>query len=113
MDITEDDLTEIRRDLADMQADQEAEWEAQTDITITTHHKTGEISAIVGAFLYVAPRTTRMADLPTLPEALTRIVEVWSGETDGDECIAEWTELVMNHPLGGLALQIAAADTLG
>ena len=28
MDITEDDLTEIRRDLADMQADQEAEWEA-------------------------------------------------------------------------------------
>lgn len=85
----------------------------ETDITITTQHKTGDIAALVGMSLYVAPRTTRMADLPTLPEALTRMVQVWEGETRGDERIAEWVELVQTHPLGGLALQIAAADTLG
>lgn len=84
-----------------------------TDITITTHHNTGTIAAIVGSFLYVAPRAHRMMDLPTLPEAMERIVYVWDGEREGTERIAEWVQLVHEHPLGGLALQIAAADTMG
>lgn len=86
----------------------------ETEITISTDKNTGTLTAQVGSGnLYIAPRAHRMADLPTLPDALARIAYVWEGETGGLDRIAEWTQLVTDHPLGALALQIAAADTLG
>ncbi len=78
-----------------------------TKVTISTMGEDGTLAAMVPSGLYRST-VTSLDDLPALWQAIIRLGYIWEGEADYH--IIEWLELVAGHPLGALALRIAASE---
>jgi hypothetical protein len=77
-------------------------------VTISTSAKDGTLTAVVPSGMYRAT-VTSLDDLPTLSQAIKTLGYIWDGESD-DYPIIEWLGLTGHHPLGALALRIAASE---
>lgn len=71
--------------------------------------RTGKLAATTPGGLYVATVDTLDA-LPSLAASVRRCREVWDGERDSLTQVRAWLDLVDDHPLGALALRIAASE---
>lgn len=84
-------------------------------MTTTTHtveigtSKSGKLTATTPGGLYVAAVDTLDA-LPSLAASVRRCREVWDGERDSLTQVRAWLDLADHHPLGALALRIAASE---
>ena len=71
--------------------------------------RTGKLAAVTPSGLYVATVDTLDA-LPSLAASVRRCREVYDGEADALSGVRGWLDLADQHPLGALALRIAASE---